>query len=95
MHLADLIPIFFINLRLRIIRILNRIRILFNSAVTAVQIGFQRFQIIGVHSGEHICYHIDHIDISLLFFLSSGFLSAFYHRGKVDTGTLDLQRIFR
>ena len=89
-------PVLFLEIDLRdnIVRILNGVGIFLNTAVPAVQIFFQRLQIVGVHSRKHIGDHIDDIDIpGFLLLFSCGIPGK--HRRKVYPRTLDLQRIFR
>ena len=63
-----------------------------------IQIFFQRFQVIGVHRGEHICDHLHNIDLIVVFLLRVFIICPHVHRhhgSQVKPGTLDLQWIFR
>ena len=92
---ADIIIFLEIDLRYYIIGVFNGVGIFLNIAVTAVQIFFQRLQVIGVHGRKHICDHIDDIDISGLFLLLSSGSIPGKHRRKIHSRTLDLKGIFR
>ena len=95
-HLADTVSVFTVNLRHRVIGILDRTDILVNSAVSMIQILLQGFQVIGIHGGKHIRHHLDNIDISGLLLCFPGSAGRHHHRRrKIESGTLDLQRIFR
>ena len=94
MHLADLIAILFIDQRLYIIGIFHCVRVLFNSAVPAVKISLQRFQVIGVHCGKHIRHHLHYMNISLLILCAASFV-AYHNRRKIKACALNLKGVFR
>ena len=94
MHLAHCIPLFPVDLRSYIVGILNGIRVFFDPALPAVQIFFERLQVIGIHSGKHIRHHLDHADIAGLFLLliPCGFI-ADHDGAEIKSGALDLKGI--
>ena len=93
MNLPDLIPVFLIDLRFHAVRILDRIRIIFHTALPAVKICFQRGQIVGIHGGKHIRHHLHHMDVPA-FILRAAPLIAHHDRREIKTRALDLQRVF-
>ena len=91
--MADLIPVFFIDLRLGAVRVLHGIGIRFDSALTAVKICLQRSQVIRIHGGKHIRHHLHDPDLPV-FLLHTGSLAAYHERREIKTRALDLQRVF-
>ena len=96
MYLPYRVPLFPVDLRDHIVRILDGVSILLDPALPAVQIFFQRLQVIGIHCGKHIRHHLDHMDVSGFFlFTSSRHFIADHDGTEIKARALDLKGIFR
>ena len=94
MYLTDCVFLFSVDLRNYIIRILDRVGVRLYSTLPAVQIGFQRFQVVGIQCRKHIRDHIDHMDFPVfLLLIRRHSLITRQDRAKIKARTLDLQRV--